>query len=154
MRAGEIVGQTALAGVWLKTKPLPWYSLYTSYGTTLELLLLISGATYSKLFPAKLNETEELLNHAGETLCVQTASELVFIASSNRVRPRELTHELHRFSLSTLISCDYDYPRTTKVKLEFESSEPVTLHFVGDENDLTGFVSRLEISEKPEKVTP
>jgi hypothetical protein len=109
VRADGIVGEPTIASIWLQTKPLPWYTLNSSgIGAISELLLMVASAAYRCVFPKPRNNSEALLDHSGTPLAVQAASELVVIASRDQGSTRESTHELRRFPLSALTSCNYN----------------------------------------------
>jgi hypothetical protein len=152
--ASEIAGEPTLAAIWFQTKPLAWYTQNPSgIGAISELLLMVASATYRCIFPKPRNDTETLMEHSGTLLCVRTTSELVFIASGDQNPTRELTHLSRRFSLSDLISCEYNkYPRSTDVNFQFNSSEQFRLHFVGDTNNLAGFISSATSHTDPSEI--
>ena len=145
-RASEIIGEAAINGIWLQTKPLPWFALYVGYGSVFELLLLALGAVFKFFTPGSRSETEELFGYSGAVFCVQTTNEINFIGSDFSGGTRQLTNVLYSQSSSTLIASDTDQ-RMTSISFRFESDQCVKLYFVGGSRELTNFSASIGANE-------
>ncbi|QDT03857.1 hypothetical protein K227x_22420 [Rubripirellula lacrimiformis] len=145
----DLAGRPTPAGIWLRTKPLPWYARYAGPGSVPVFILLAAAATYRCLRPAKRTETETLLNYSGPLHCARNRDHIVF--SSPHKKTGQWTHVLRRFPLSELLSCDYEQSHSNAVKFHFESGECLTLEFEGDWNDLAKFIPPAGSAAKPWK---
>jgi hypothetical protein len=143
LTANEIVGQPILAEIGLQTRPLPLYTTNPSgVGSVFTFATLLIYFNLKKMFSKKNNSAETLLGYSGSIVCVRTEKDLVFIACNERDTTRDLTHELSRFPLSDLVSCDFDnYPRSSEVKFDVRPSQRFSLHFVGKQSDVVEFIS-------------
>jgi hypothetical protein len=137
--ANDIIGESVLAGIWLRTKPLRWFQKYAGAGTIPELFLLIIFFAFDYLLPQQRTETEALLKYTGQVYCVRTVNEFVFIACEKDTR--QLVDVLRRFPSTALIACDFEHSHSTEVRFRFKSESPYTFHFEGVWSDLAEFIN-------------
>ncbi len=135
----EIVGERAIAGIWFRTKRMPWYMRYVGPGSLLEFFLVAPLIVYHYLRPANPTDTETLLDYSGPIYCARTCDEFVFIVYQEDAE--RTSRLLRRFPSSALRSCDYEHTHATAVKFQFDSGECSTLHYEGVWSDLAEFIT-------------
>lgn len=141
--ASEIMGKPLLDGIWLCTKPLPWYTTYAGQGTVLEFLFMCTYAAFRYLLPKRSNATEKSLDYSGEVFCIKTKDKIGFIGCRNENGTRTLTRLLCQSPFDELISCEFDYPRISDVKFQFNGEKCFILHFVGARFVLAKFATSI-----------
>lgn len=135
----EVAGEPVVAGVWFRTRPVPWYRRYVGPGSIGELFFLLLANAYGYLRSGKRTEAEMLFDYSGPIYCAHTGDQVFFFGKQkDAVQPARV---LRRFPITSMGSVAYQNHKITAVTFQFESSICFTLHFEGSPEELADFIT-------------